>query len=198
MVGKSKGKQKGLPEVDLVVSKTAAENEKALEITWRLRKGHSLESLVKEAQALANDHPSAISLLCLAKVVLAQAVDGLMSNSLTGEARAEIRYAQQQQLNKAMTDACTGASEHASILCGRFYYRLAEIAQPDFDSLKWPHVDNLVDPQTELLEQVLKTARANLDFGSTFGFEGNTCCCRRLICVTLRHGRNGRTRNPKM
>ena len=161
MVGKSKAKQKGLPEADLIVSNTAAENEKALEITRRLRKGHSLESLVREAQALVDDHPSAISLLCLAKVVLAQAVDGLMSNSLTGDARAEIRSSQQEQLNKAMDEACTGASEHASILCGRFYYRLAEIARPNFDSLKWPHVGQLVDPQTELLEQVLKDSSCN-------------------------------------
>lgn len=155
MVGKSKGKQKALHVAEASVTKTAADNGKALEITKRLRKGHNLEPLLKEARELARDHTSAISQLCLAKVELAQAVEGLMISSLTEqETRPAIHREQKDQLHNAMSAARTGATQHSSILCGRFYYRLSEIADPSFDSLSWPHVNSLADPQTELLEQV--------------------------------------------
>ncbi|KAL3144125.1 hypothetical protein ABBQ32_003915 [Trebouxia sp. C0010 RCD-2024] len=154
MVGKSKGKHKTVHAAEVSVAKTAAENGKALEITKRLRKGHSLEPLLNEARELARDHTSAISQLCLAKVELAQAVEGLLKTSLTEqEARPTLHWEQKDQLQNAMLAARTGAVQHSSILCGRFYYRLSEIADPSFESLTWPHVDILADPQTELLEQ---------------------------------------------
>lgn len=160
MVGKSKGKHKTVHAAEVSVAKTAAENGKALEITKRLRKGHSLEPLLNEARELARDHTSAISQLCLAKVELAQAVEGLLKTSLTEqEARPTLHWEQKDQLQNAMLAARTGAVQHSSILCGRFYYRLSEIADPSFESLTWPHVDILADPQTELLEQVQWQAR---------------------------------------
>ena len=155
MVGKGKGKHKPVHVAEVSVSKTAAENGKALEITKRLRKGHNLEPLLKEATELVQHHPSAISQLCLAKVELAQAVEGLMNTSLTEqEARPTINREQKDQLENAMSAARTGAVQHSSILCGRFYYRLSEIVDPSFDSLNWPRLETLADPQSELLEQV--------------------------------------------
>ena len=154
MVAKGKGKQKAIAELDVGALKTADDRAKSLEIIRRLRKGHNLEPLLVDARLHAKETPSAISLLCLAKVQLAQAVDGLMSTSLTGESRSDVASAQQAQLEKAMDAARRGALEHGSILCGRFYYHLAEIAKPDFESLKFPHIENLADPKTELLEQV--------------------------------------------
>ena len=155
MAGKSKGNQKSLHVAKEAVFKTAADPGKALDITKRLRKGHSLKPLLKEARDLIIDHNSAITYLCLAKVELAQAIDGLMNTSLTqlGDQPA-IREEQKEHLQQAMSAARQGALQHSSILCGRFYYRLAAVAAPNFASLKWAHVEALADPQTELLEQV--------------------------------------------
>lgn len=155
MVGKSKGKQKALQGAEVSVLKTAADNGKALEITKRLRKGHNLEPLLKEAEDLARQHSSAISKLCHAKVALAKAVEGLMSTSLTEqESRPAIHKDHKDQLQAAMQAAREGALNHCSILCGRFYYKLAEIVEPNFAGINWPHPNTLADPHTELLEQV--------------------------------------------
>lgn len=156
MVGKSKGKQKPLQATEVSLAKTAAENAKALEITQRLRKGRNLEPLLKEAEKLAENHSSAISQLCHAKVALAQAVEGIMTTSLTEtETRPAIHERQKTLLEDALKAAREGALHHSSILCGRFYYRLAEVLIPNFEGLPWPpRVDGLTDPQTELLEQV--------------------------------------------
>ena len=156
MVGKSKGKQKPLQVTEVSVAKTAADNAKALEITQRLRKGRNLEPLLKEAEKLAENHSSAISQLCHAKVALAQAMDGIMTTSLAeAETRPAIHERQNTLLEVALKAAREGALQHSSILCGRFYYRLAEILIHNFEGLPWPpRVDSLTDPQTELLEQV--------------------------------------------
>lgn len=155
MVSKSKGNQKALQVPQDPVFKTTADNRKALEIIRRLRKGHSLKPLWKEARNLAQDHKSAISQLCLAKVELARAVDGLMNIELAkSETRPAVLELHKEHFQKAMSAAHQGALLHSSILCGRFYYRLAVIVEPSFASLNWPHVNTLADPQTELLEQV--------------------------------------------
>ncbi|KAL3148076.1 hypothetical protein ABBQ38_014361 [Trebouxia sp. C0009 RCD-2024] len=61
MVGKSKGNQTILHAAEDAVSKAAANHGKALEITKRLRKGHSLKPLLKEARDLIRENNSAIS-----------------------------------------------------------------------------------------------------------------------------------------
>lgn len=78
-----------------------------------------------------------------------------MNTSLTGlEGQPAVRDEQKEHLQNAMSAARHGALQHSSILCGRFYYRLAVVAEPNFASLKWAHVETLADPQAELLEQV--------------------------------------------
>lgn len=74
MVDKSKGHQKTLHVGEDVVINSTADNAKAREKTKRLRKGHSLKSLLKEASDLIREINSAISQVCLDKVELAQAV----------------------------------------------------------------------------------------------------------------------------
>ena len=156
MVGKSKGKQKPLQVTEPSVAKTAADNAKALGITQRLRKGRNLEPLVREAEKLARQETSAISQLCLAKVALAQAIEGIMKTSLTElENRPAIYDEQKELLGTALTAARQGALQHSSILCGIFYYKLAEVVDPSFGGISWPPgLEGLADPQTELLEQV--------------------------------------------
>ena len=156
MVGKSKGKQKPLQVTEVSVPTTITDNAKALEITQRLRKGRNLKPLLEEAEKLAGNHSSAISQLCHAKVALAQAIEGIMKTSLAEtELRPAIHDAQKKLLDDALQAAREGALHHASILCGRFYYRLAEVLNPNFEGISWPpRVDDLTDPQTELLEQV--------------------------------------------
>ena len=164
MVGKSKGKQKPLQATEVSVSKTAADNAKAHDITQRLRKGRNLEPLLKEAERLADNHTSAISQLCHAKVALAQAMEGIMKTSLIeSETRPAIHDRPKELLEIALQAARKGALQHSSILCGRFYYRLAEVLYPNFEGLPWPpRVDGLADPQTELLEQVHRQDRSHL------------------------------------
>ena len=163
MVGKSKGKQKPVQVTEPSVAKTAADNAKALGITQRLRKGRNLEPLVREAVVLASQQHSAISQLCLAKVALAQAIEGMMKTSLTElESRPAIYDEQKELLGTALTAARQGALQHSSILCGIFYYKLAEVIDPNFDGITWPPgLEGLADPQTELLEQVYWQDRDN-------------------------------------
>ncbi|KAL3140817.1 hypothetical protein ABBQ32_005359 [Trebouxia sp. C0010 RCD-2024] len=61
MVDKSKGHQKTLHVGEDVVINSTADNAKAREKTKRLRKGHSLKSLLKEASDLIREINSAIS-----------------------------------------------------------------------------------------------------------------------------------------
>lgn len=156
MVGKSKGKQKPLQVAEPSVARTAADNAKALGITQRLRKGRNLEPLLREAEKLAGKETSAISQLCLAKVALAQAIEGIMKTSLTElDNRPAIYDEQKKLLRTALTAARQGALQHSSILCGIFYYKLAEVVDPNFEGISWPPgLEGLADPQTELLEQV--------------------------------------------
>lgn len=163
MVGKSKGKQKPLQVAEPSVAKTAVDNAKALGITQRLRKGRNLEPLVREAAKLARQEASAISQLCLAKVALAQAIEGIMKTSLTElDNRPAVYDEQKELLRTALTAARQGALQHSSILCGRFYYKLAEVVEPGFDGINWPPgLEGLADPQTELLEQVCWQDRHN-------------------------------------
>ena len=193
MVGKSKSKQRALQVAEVSVLKTAADNGKALEITKRLRKGHNLEPLLKEAEDLARQHSSAISKLCHAKVALAKAVEGLMSTSLTEqESRPAIHKDHKDQLQAAMQAAREGALNHCSILCGRFYYKLAEIVEPNFAGIIWPHPNTLADPHTELLEQVHWQAVSKSCSAAVCVPCPNFAFCRTPICVTLRHGRSGK------
>lgn len=163
MVGKSKGKQRPPQVAEPSVAKTAADNAKALGITQRLRKGRNLEALAREAIKLAGQETSAISQLCLAKVALAQAIEGIMKTSLTEvDNRPAVYDKQKEQLQTALTAARQGALQHSSILCGRFYYKLAEVVEPDFAGINWPPgLEGLADPQTELLEQVYWQDRHN-------------------------------------
>ncbi len=159
MAGKSKGKQKAIQAADTGVTKSKDHSDRARDITKQLRKGQlDLKPLGKVVVKLALDYPSAITLLCLAKVELALAVDGLMSSGVlefTGKGQPHVELSEANHLRDAVKAACQGAEGHLSLLCARFFTKLMEIKEPGFERLALPrNPGEFADPATELLEQV--------------------------------------------
>lgn len=156
MVLKGKGKQKAIQAADAGVSQGKDDIEVARNITKRLRKGQDLKPLRTEVEKLVLKSPSAVTLLCGAKLQLALAIEGLMSSgTLDFENRnRQIRQSDKDRLQEAIELSKRGALEHASLLCLKFHIKLMEVVYPGFDRLELPKPQEFADPATELLEQV--------------------------------------------
>lgn len=156
MVVRGKGKQKAIQAADSGASKGKDEQQGARDIIKRLRKGQDFKPLTKEVKELVEKRPSAISLLCQAKVELAVAVEGLMSSkALEFEHRTwQLRSSERDHLKDALECSKRGAEEYASLLCAKFYTKLMDVLSPGFERLRLPNPEELADPGTELLEQV--------------------------------------------
>ena len=158
MAGKSKAKSKGAPTSSAASAKDQKSIEKVRDITKRLRKKLDFSDLNKEISAHVAGNPSAVSLLCKAKVDLTHAVDELLRAKVLEDDhgfRVSLPDVQAERLFSAVENARQGAEQYQSLLCARFYYRLLGVLRPGFEKLHLlEEVDAANDPATELVEQV--------------------------------------------
>ena len=158
MAGKSRVKSKGAPAASAASAKDQKSIEKVRDITKRLRKKLDFSDLNKEISAHVEGNPSAISLLCKAKVDLTWAVDELLRAKVLEDEhgfRVSLPDEQAKKLFSAVETARQGAEQYQSLLCARFYYRLLGVLRPGFEKLQMlEDPDAANDPATELVEQV--------------------------------------------
>ena len=159
MVGKVKVKQRVIHSADAGVTKHKDATDAARNIVKRLRKGMDLKPLGTEVDSLVQRSPSAITLLCQAKVKLALAIEGLMKSGVlefnSNNLRQNIEQNEKTHLDAATTATKQGVELHQSLLCARFYYKLMEVMQPGFKKLELAY-NQMADPGAELLEQVVR------------------------------------------